>query len=95
MATLREIVWERARGCCEYCQMPQSLSILPHELDHIVAQQHHGKTELENLCLACTACNARKGPNLSGIDQQTGQHVRLFDPRTQDWVSTFAGTVLF
>jgi hypothetical protein len=89
MAKLRDVVWQRARQRCEYCQLPQSLTLLPHEMDHIVAQQHHGPTELENLCLACARCNARKGPNLSGIDLQTGTLIRLFNPRVDDWDSHF------
>jgi len=89
MASVREIVWSRADGRCEYCGWPQSLTVLPHELDHIVAQQHHGATEESNLCLACALCNAHKGPNLSGIDPQTGQLTRLFHPRKDLWTGHF------
>ena len=35
---LRDQVRRRARDCCEYCQMPQSCTRLPHEADHIRAQ---------------------------------------------------------
>lgn len=90
MATLKEQVWQRAGGRCEYCLMPQSLTVLPHELDHIRAQQHHGVTSLENLCLACAPCNARKGPNLTGIDPDTDLVTRLFDRRTQTWAEHFS-----
>jgi hypothetical protein len=69
--------------------MPQSLTILPHELDHIIAQQHHSPTEPENLCIACALCNARKGPNLSGIDPRTGLLTRLFHPRQDVWSEHF------
>jgi len=89
MATLREVVWNRAGGCCEYCGWPQSLTVLPHELDHVAAQQHHGPTDESNLCLACALCNAHKGPNLSGIDPQTGQLTRLFHPRNDFWPDHF------
>jgi HNH endonuclease len=82
MASLREVVWDRAGGCCEYCQLPQSLTILPHALDHIISQQHGGATIESNLCLACALCNAHKGPNLAGIDPLQGRLVRLFHPRT-------------
>jgi len=90
MASLREQVWQRAGGRCEYCLMPQTLTVLPHELDHIRAQQHHGETTLENLCLACAPCKARKGPNLTGIDPDTAQITKLFDPRTQIWIGHFS-----
>jgi len=33
----------------------------------------------ENLAFACYHCNLHKGPNLSGIDQESGALVRLFN----------------
>ena len=89
MTTLREFVFDRARSACEYCEWPQSLTVLPHELDHVVAQQHHGPTDEANLCLACAQCNANKGPNLSGIDPQSGQLTRLYHPRQDKWAEHF------
>jgi hypothetical protein len=89
MPGLRELVWQRANGCCEYCRLPQELTILPHALDHIVAQQHHGETAAENLCLACSLCNNHKGPNLAGIDPSTGKLSRLFHPRQDAWDEHF------
>jgi hypothetical protein len=89
MSSLRQFVWDRAAGRCEYCHFPQTLTILPHELDHIVAQQHRGPTIESNLCLACAHCNAHKGPNLAGIDPHTSLMVRLFNPRTDSWTDHF------
>jgi hypothetical protein len=89
MASLRQIVWDRAGGCCEYCQVPQLLTILPHALDHIVSQQHGGATIESNLCLACALCNAHKGPNVAGMDPLTQRLVRLFHPRTDRWADHF------
>jgi hypothetical protein len=40
---------------------------------------------VENLAFACLRCNSRKGPNLSGLDPQTGEMVRLFNPRKDIW----------
>jgi hypothetical protein len=37
----------------------------------------------------CSFCNLHKGPNLSGRDPQTGNIVRLFDPRHQSWKRHF------
>lgn len=34
---LRQLVLERARFCCEYCQMPQVFSDAGHEMDHTIA----------------------------------------------------------
>ncbi|MBN9119708.1 MAG: HNH endonuclease [Planctomycetes bacterium] len=35
-------------------------------------------------------CNLHKGPNIAGIDPDTGQLTRLFNPRTDDWNEHFA-----
>jgi 5-methylcytosine-specific restriction endonuclease McrA len=48
---------ERAGHACEYCQLPEHLSDLPHVLDHIIARQHGGRTILSNLALCCGRCN--------------------------------------
>jgi hypothetical protein len=42
-----------------------------------------------NLCLACERCNLFKGSDLTGIDAVTGNVVRLFNPREQDWEDHF------
>jgi hypothetical protein len=44
----------------------------------------------ENLALACCYCNRYKGPNLSGIDPESGNVVSLFHPRQQRWCDHFA-----
>ena len=87
--SLRQRVWQRAGDCCEYCQLPQSLTTLPHEVDHVVARKHDGLSTPENLCLACYLCNAYKGPNIAGIDPETGELSRLFHPRQDDWSEHF------
>ena len=86
---LRELVWSRAGGCCEYCRMPQSLDPLPFEVDHVIATQHHGETTADNLCVACFACNRRKGPNLAGRNELTGALVPLFHHRNDEWETHF------
>ena len=37
----------------------------------------------------CYHCNLHKGPNLSGIDQESGALVRLFNPREDKWDDHF------
>ena len=86
---LRELVWSRAGGCCEYCRMPQSFDPIPFEVDHVIATQHHGETTADNLCVACFACNRRKGPNLAGRNELTGELVPLFHPRRDEWETHF------
>jgi len=83
--TLERLVWQRAQNRCEYCQLPQFASPLPHAIDHIIARQHGGPTTSDNLALACFFCNSYKGPNIAGRNPQTGRMVRLFHPRKDRW----------
>jgi hypothetical protein len=87
--SLREAVRRRAEERCEYCHLPASCSILPFEIDHIIPEKHGGPTDLENLALACCYCNRFKGPNLSGVDNESGRIVRLFHPRRDRWGEHF------
>jgi len=61
----------------------------PHEADHIIAEQHGGQTTRDNLAFACWDCNRRKGPNISSVDPESGEVVRLFHPRLQKWSEHF------
>jgi len=87
--TLEQEVRRRARERCEYCLMPEAFSSLKHVIDHIIARQHEGQTITENLALCCGRCNRYKGPNIAGIDPTTGQLVRLFNPRSDEWTVHF------
>ncbi len=60
-AALRQAVYARAGGCCEYCLVPEDFALVPHQIDHIVAQKHGGQTVAANLALCCTLCNQHKG----------------------------------
>ena len=85
----RQRVIARAGNSCEYCQMPQGCTTLPHEVDHIRSQKLHGPTAMENLCLACAQCNSSKGTLASGYDPVTDDMVRLFNPRVDEWDEHF------
>jgi len=58
-------------------------------IEHVTAVQHGGGDEEDNWALACSHCNLHKGPNLSGIDPQTGRVETLFHPRRQAWSEHF------
>jgi len=91
-AQRRARVRRRAQQACEYCRLPQRASILPHQIDHIIAQQHLGADEESNLCLCCLRCNLKKGPNIASIDPEVGSAdniVALFHPRKQHWQDHF------
>lgn len=86
---LEQLVWQRADSICEYCHMPHGLTVLPFQIDHIIAEQHGGPTRSENLALSCLICNATKGPNIASIDAVTGSLVPLFNPRRDLWHEHF------
>ena len=69
--------------------MPQIYDEFPFEIDHVVAEQHGGKTVVSNLALACFADNHHKGPNLAGIDPKTRKRTWLFNPRRHSWARHF------
>jgi hypothetical protein len=56
---------------------------------NIVARQHGGPDDPNNLALACHRCNLHKGRNLTGIDPETGHVVPLFHPRRDPWPEHF------
>lgn len=87
--TLELEVRGRAAGRCEYCLFPESASELPFHTDHIIAEKHGGLGESENLAWACYSCNLRKGPNIAGLDPDTGELTRLFNPRVDGWSEHF------
>lgn len=87
-AALQQLVWQRAQQRCEYCHFPADISLLPFQIDHIIAEKHGGPTTAENLALSCERCNSHKGPNIAGYLE--GKHVPLFNPRTDHWADHFA-----
>jgi HNH endonuclease len=88
-ASLRRIVFDRAQGKCEYCLLPEPLSISAHHVDHIIAEKHKGKTEPENLALSCSTCNYAKGSDIASIDPETDEVIRLYHPRRDRWSEHF------
>jgi hypothetical protein len=86
----RELVRRRAAGRCEYCGLRQTQAPwLVFHVEHIRARQHHSDDSPDNACVACPACNSKKGPNPSAFDPLTGLLVRLFNPRTDVWTEHF------
>jgi hypothetical protein len=84
------LVRERAGHRCEYCGIRQvDMPFATFHIDHIIPRQHGGTDDPTNLALACYHFNLRKGPNLSGIDPDTGVMVPLFHPRRDSWREHF------
>ena len=90
--SLQELVWGRAGHRCEYCHMPQSRDPIPFEIDHVIAESHDGKTNKNNVCICCFACNRHKGPNIAGIDPKTGKIAPLFNLGVTNGRGIFDGT---
>lgn len=88
-AELRRLIAERARDRCEYCLLHEEDSFFPHEPDHIIATKHCGTTQEDNLAWACFTCNRFKGSDIASIDPASGEIVRLFHPRKDEWVENF------
>lgn len=81
---------QRANYACEYCCTPQSAFRARFPFDHVIARQHGGPTTFENLALCCSRCNLYKGPNIAGVDSDTGRITPLFNPRVQKWAEHFS-----
>ena len=94
MTELAAQVRRRAQHRCEYCLIPQAAFRRPFHIEHILAKQHGGLTQLDNLALACWQCNLKKGTNLTSIDPETGELTRLFHPRSDQWTDHFVPRAL-
>lgn len=88
-SAVRAQVRTRARGMCEYCRLPEQLTLVAHEVDHIIAAKHGGSGDLSNLALCCALCNRHKGTDLASVDPVTGRVEQLFHPRTDRWTDHF------
>lgn len=88
-AATRRAVERRAGSSCEYCRLPSGQTLFPFQIDHIIYLKHGGDDELGNLAWSCFECNVFKGPNIAGVDPQTGRVAELFHPRRDEWKSHF------
>ncbi len=88
-AALRNLVYKRAEGCCEYCLISEAVSFATHQIDHIITEKHGGQTVEENLALSCAVCNKYKGSDIASIDDETDENVPLFNPRKDVWSEHF------
>jgi len=87
----KNAVRERAKDCCEYCQLP-ALHVRPRKFhfEHIRAKKHRGTDSLGNLAYSCHRCNLHKSSDLTGIDPKTQKLTRIFNPRRHRWSTHFA-----
>ena len=86
---VREFVRQRAGRRCEYCLLPDGCDELPFHVEHIIARQHGGSEQVENLCWSCSRCNLQKGPNVASLDVNSQALTALYNPRMQNWSDHF------
>jgi HNH endonuclease len=82
----------QAKNRCGYCLVPQKLVSYKLEIEHLHPKGKGGRSEEENLWLACRQCNLSKGVKTHGFDSVTFKRVNLFNPRKQTWFEHFAFT---
>lgn len=87
--SLRTLVWEQDDGRCAYCHSPESLSLTPFEIDHILPLSRGGETEFYNLCLCCPSCNRYKSARQFAVDLESDISAPLFHPRQEVWETHF------
>jgi len=85
--TIKQLVYERANGCCKYCLTAEINVGQTLHIEHIVPD---AGDDLENLCLACLNCNLSKAAATTAIDPETNTRAQLFHPRQQNWGDHFA-----
>ena len=84
-----EAVSKRANFICEYCHAPESAFNFPFEIDHFIPLSKNGTDDLDNLVLACRACNAYKAFHNIGLHDNK-ENLRLFNPRQDMWNEHFS-----
>lgn len=85
----RQVVADRARFCCEYCQSQLKYSADSFSVEHIVPQSLGGSDDLSNLALSCQRCNNAKYVASEATDPLSGRSAPLFHPRQHDWSEHF------
>lgn len=90
--SLRDRVAHQAGYRCGYCLTAEAIVGTPMELDHLIPEALGGLTEEDNLWLDCSLCNDCKSGRIAALDPETGDMVRLFNPRHQVWSEHFRWT---
>jgi ribosomal protein L33 len=86
---VRKKVEEQAKNLCEYCLSRQDYSPQPFSIDHIYPKSKKGSDELDNLALACQACNNYKYNKTKATDPITKLEVPIYNPRKDVWDEHF------
>jgi hypothetical protein len=82
-------VIERAKNRCEYCFLPADQASSPHQIDHLIPVKGVSKSMLDILCLCCAKCYRLRAGRYNFTDPESGELVRVFNPRLDDWNEHF------
>jgi len=80
-ADVDQRVRQAAGNRCGHCLSPQHLVMARLEIAHIIPLARGGSDDEPNLWLACPICNGHKSDKIEAVDPETGQIVKLFNPR--------------
>jgi hypothetical protein len=86
---VRQRVHAEASYRCSYCLTQQDVIGMELHIDHITPESAGGKSDPQNLWLACSECNLHKGAQTHSLDPESGERVSLFHPRLQRWDEHF------
>ena len=86
---IQRLVRQRANHLCEYCHTSERWQYVRFTIDHVIPLARGGSDEPGNLALACFHCNRRKADKLTALDPDSGEEVRLFNPRQDAWSEHF------
>jgi hypothetical protein len=86
---LKQQVFDRAQGNCEYCRSQSKFSPTNFVIEHITPVSRGGETTADNLALACQSCNNYKYNKTQAIDPMANQLVSLYHPRQMQWAAHF------
>ena len=87
--SLYKAVAARAGYRCEYCRAPEALFNHRFPVDHIIPRIFGGGNNVENLALACHACNSHKYQKQMALDDVRRRLTRLYRPRQDNWETHF------
>ncbi len=87
--TIKQLVRERAKDCCEYCLALSTFAFHPFAIEHIIPLIADGTNAVENLALACQHCNNCKYNKTTAFDPLSKETARLYHPREDEWTDHF------
>lgn len=86
---MRDLVFMRDGGRCQYCRLAQHGHGATFHIDHVHPRSRGGPTSADNLVLQCPNCSLRKADKIAATDPDTAQSVPLFHPLQQAWDEHF------